>query len=180
MPAGVPGDPPPLELELPPLEELPPPDEELLLLVMPLGELSPPQLPRPKAHSNSTMQRVSGGREVSPRIERGRLSTANGSRMPANTTPPFAQGANRLAVAAVVLIVSVSVMALPVTVALAGENVQLAPLGRPEQLNATLALNPPLGVSVSVVVADFPGATVAAALDAVSAKEGADDVAPEY
>jgi hypothetical protein len=62
VPAAVPGEPPLLEL-----------------LPMPLGELAPPQLPRTKAHSSSTMQRVSGERDASPRIERGRRSTANGS-----------------------------------------------------------------------------------------------------
>ncbi len=71
-----------------------------------------------------------------------------------------------MAVAALVLIVSVSVTALPLTETVAGEKVQTAPAGSPEQVNATLASNPPLGVSVKVVVADCPGATLAAALDA--------------
>jgi hypothetical protein len=76
--------------------------------------------------------------------------------------------------------VSVSVAALPFTVAVVGENVQAAPLGRPEHLNETLASNPPLGVSVKDAVADCPGVTVAAALEEESANEGVDAFAAEY
>jgi hypothetical protein len=173
VPAPVPDEPPLLELELPP------PDEELPLAT-PLDEPPPPpQLPRTMAQSRSTVQRISGERDACVNMGRARRSAANGSRIPANTIPPLAQGANTLAVAAVVLMVSLSVTALPLTVAVVGENVQVAPLGSPEQLNETLASNPPLGVSVNVVVADFPGITVAAALEAVSANEGVDDAA-EY
>jgi hypothetical protein len=98
--------------------------------------------------------------------ERARRCTAKGSSIPANIIPPVVQGVKTLAVAALVLIVSVSVTALPLTETVAGEKVQTAPAGSPEQVNATLASNPPLGVSVKVVVADCPGATLAAALDA--------------
>lgn len=174
VPAPVPDEPPLLELELPL------PDDELLL-ALPLVVLlpPPPQLPRTTAHSSSTMLRVHDERDACVNMARPRRRAANGSRKPANTIPPLAQGANTLAVAAVVLMVSLSVTTLPLTVAVVGENVQAAPLGRPEQLNATLASKPSLGVSVNVVVADFPGATVAAALDAVSAKDGVEDAA-EY
>jgi len=200
VPAAVPDAPPLLELLLLPDELLlaAAPEELLLLLAeapdelllaAPLDEPSlaivldepapPPQLPRTKAHNSSAVTRVNGEREAPGSIECGRRSAANGNRIPASASPPAVQGDIALAVAAVVVIVSVSVTALPLTVAVVGENLQVAPLGSPEQLNETLASNPPLGVSVNVAVADFPGVTVAAALDAVSANEGVDDAA-EY
>jgi len=205
VPAAVPDAPPLLELLLLPDELLlaAAPEELLLLLAeapdelllaAPLDEpslaivldepaldepLPPPQLPRTKAHNSSAVTRVNGEREAPGSIECGRRSAANGNRIPASASPPAVQGDIALAVAAVVVIVSVSVTALPLTVAVVGENLQVAPLGSPEQLNETLASNPPLGVSVNVAVADFPGVTVAAALDAVSANEGVDDAA-EY
>jgi hypothetical protein len=43
----------------------------------------------------------------------------------------------------------------------AGTNAQLAPLGKPEQANATLPLNPAIAVTVTVEVAGLPGLTVA-------------------
>jgi hypothetical protein len=56
--------------------------------------------------------------------------------------------------------VNVEVAALPVTPTEAGAKLQVAPVGRPEQDRATVWLKPLLGVSVTVVVADCPGATV--------------------
>ena len=64
-----------------------------------------------------------------------------------------------IAIAAPVARVIVEVTALPFTVTEAGENPQVAPAGRPEQDRDTVWLNPPLGVSVTVVVAHCPGAT---------------------
>jgi len=176
VPAAVPVDPPldepPLELPLldePPLElpllDEPPLDEPLL--DEPLLELPPdvppppPQLARIQAPSSNTVIRAMRPRDGATRIERARRCTAKGS-----SIPPVVQGLKTLAVAAVVLIVTVSVAALPLTVTVAAEKVQAAPAGSPEQVNETLASNPPLGVSVKVVVAACPGATVAAELDA--------------
>src|SRR5213595_2929208 len=42
-----------------------------------------------------------------------------------------------------------------------GEKLQLTPLGSPVHANVTVPLNPPTDVSVTVEVAEVPGATVA-------------------
>ncbi len=113
LPAAVPGDPPPLE---------PPPLEPLPLLELRL----PPQLTRIRRPSSTQEMRAGEEPDAAVRIEPFRRSTAKGSRIPANIIPPVVQGVETLAVAAVVLIVSVSVTALPFTVAVVGENVQAA------------------------------------------------------
>ena len=61
----------------------------------------------------------------------------------ANTTPPGANGSKGLpvefiAVAAAVAMVSVEVAALPFTATEAEEKLQVAPVGRPEQVKATV------------------------------------------
>ena len=55
--------------------------------------------------------------------------------------------------------VSVEVPGAPLNVTDAGENAHAAPAGNPEQASVTVPLDPPLGVRVSVVVAEPPGAT---------------------
>ena len=87
--------------------------------------------------------------------------------MPASTVPVGTKGSGDCpvgeavfrAVMAAVEIVNIEVAAAPVTATEADENMQGAPLGKPEQLSVTVPENPPLGVIVSVVVADVPGAT---------------------
>jgi hypothetical protein len=66
--------------------------------------------------------------------------------------------------------VKVEVAALAPRVAELGEKVQLAPVGRPVHARDTAPVKPPLGVRVTVLVADWPGATVPEVLDALTAK----------
>lgn len=69
--------------------------------------------------------------------------------------------------------VNVEVAAPPFTLTEAGENEQVAPCGRPEHLSATVWANPPLGVSVTVVVVDCPAPTDPAAALKPTVNEGA-------
>jgi hypothetical protein len=71
--------------------------------------------------------------------------------------------------------VSVEVAALPLRATDAGEKLHAAPLGKPEHAKVTVPLKPPLGVSVSVVSVEPPGA---ADPDAGLAAIPKSDVAP--
>jgi hypothetical protein len=66
-------------------------------------------------------------------------------------------------VAAVVVMVSAEVTAAAPGVTEGGTNAQVAPAGRPVQVSATAAVNPFDGVTVTVEVAEPPGATDAGA-----------------
>ena len=65
-----------------------------------------------------------------------------------------------IAVRAVVVMVSVEVATLPLVLTEAGEKLQTAAAGKPEHDSETLPVNPPLGVSVTVVIADCPAVIV--------------------
>lgn len=69
-----------------------------------------------------------------------------------------------------VLTVSVVLAASLEGVTLAGEKLQLAPAGSPEQLKVTDCAKPPLGVTVKLIVALWPAATVKVPLVACSVK----------
>ena len=87
--------------------------------------------------------------------------------MPATTMPVGAKGSNRdlrgetikLATLAAVLMVNTEVPAAPLSDTDEGEKLHAALVGAPEQAKATVPLNPPLGVNVTVAVADAPAAT---------------------
>jgi hypothetical protein len=72
-------------------------------------------------------------------------------------------GVLRAVVAAAVPMVNVEDAAAPLGFTVVGAKLQLAPLGKPEQLSATSWLKPPVGVTVMVAVADAPGATATVA-----------------
>ena len=61
---------------------------------------------------------------------------------------------------------------MPPNSTLAGENVQVAPAGRPEQMKVTAELNPLAGVTVTVVVALCPAVTVSDVGEAATVKLG--------
>jgi hypothetical protein len=68
----------------------------------------------------------------------------------------------RNAVGAVVLIVSVDVADPPVTCTCAGLSEHVgadAGIGDTEQVNATVPVNPPAGLTVTAAVANWPGVT---------------------
>ena len=78
---------------------------------------------------------------------------------------------------AVVETVNVVVAAAPLAgVTEAGANVQVAPLGSVPQENFTAPLYPPTGITVSVVVADWPALIVAVEGEAETVKSGATTV----
>jgi hypothetical protein len=83
-------------------------------------------------------------------------------------------GCASAALAEVVAMVSVVVAAVPpVGVTVAGEKLQVAPVGRPEQAKLTAALNPPEGWIETVVVVELPLVTVALLGDRLIEKPGA-------
>jgi hypothetical protein len=79
------------------------------------------------------------------------------------------EGKNKAALA-VVVIVSVVDAAEPLGVTVAGLNEQAADCGNPEHAKLVAAEKPPDGVTVTVVVAELPAATVALAGLAASVK----------
>ncbi len=77
----------------------------------------------------------------------------------------FVQRATGVVERAVVVTVNVAVTAsVPFGVTEAGEIVQVAALGAPEQVSATLCLNPPAGVILSFVLTEPPAVTLMALL----------------
>jgi hypothetical protein len=68
--------------------------------------------------------------------------------------------------------VSVEVAAEPDGVIVPLENVQVEFVGSPEQLSVTAELKPPVGVIVTVLVAEDPLANVAAAGESAMLKSG--------
>src|SRR5271169_696319 len=70
---------------------------------------------------------------------------------------------------------------LPVDVTVIGEKLHVASLGRPEQVNLTVAVgvNPFCGVNVIVAVALLPAVTVSDAEETPSIKSGVVGAAPE-
>ena len=104
----------------------------------------------------------------------------NGVTIPASTVPVGKKGsrlwpggdASICAAIAIVEIVSVEVEAAPFTVTDAGEKLHAEPAGKPEHANVTVPVYPPLGMRVSTVAADVPGATEPAAGLAAIAKSG--------
>ncbi len=114
---------------------------------------------------------------------RRRDGSPNSSRQARLVAPPeshhrvrgvIAGRANPAVVAPVVVTVKVLVTAaVPVGVTLAGEKLQLTPVGRPEpHENVTAWLNPPAGVTVKTAVPEPPCATVIEAGAAVTVKLG--------
>jgi hypothetical protein len=99
------------------------------------------------------------------------------NRAKASVTPPPAKGqgvrSSLVDAAVVVMVIVVLAAAVPFGVTVAGEKLQAAPLGRPEQARPTAELNPPLGVMVKVSVALWPGVTVRPAALAAIVKLGA-------
>lgn len=91
----------------------------------------------------------------------------SGTSTPASTVPVGTKGSNRdlrgeaitLATRVAVLMVSIAVPAAPFSDTDEGEKLHAAPAGAPEHAKATAPLNPPLGVSVTLTVADAPAAT---------------------
>jgi hypothetical protein len=79
----------------------------------------------------------------------------------------------------VVFTVSVDTV-LPVDVTVAGEKLHVALLGRPEQVNATVAvgLKPFCGVNVTVSVPPLPAITASDDAETPSVKSGVDEGAP--
>jgi hypothetical protein len=61
----------------------------------------------------------------------------------------------------VAIVIVVAEEPVPLGVTVAGLKLQEAPVGRPEQVKLTCWLNPPLGVTLMVLVAELPAATVA-------------------
>jgi hypothetical protein len=73
---------------------------------------------------------------------------------------------NNTSEAAFVVTVTVAVAAVvPLSVTVAGEMLQPAPVGAPLQVSVTVGLNPPLAANESMYVAVCPGATVADTAD---------------
>ena len=106
-----------------------------------------------------------------PRVQlprdRRRPRTEAGTRIPANSTPLGAigfrgqRGEPRCADCVADEIVSVEVATAAFTVTDEGLKEQAAPAGRPEQVSATEPVNPPVGVTVTVVLAEDPAARLA-------------------
>jgi len=157
-----------LEAELPELElllEVELPELELLVLlplelladveVLAPGPEEPPHPPnnRPK-HSNATLRTLdmSGARE---RLSSTGNSTPASSKPAANSDPRTWD----LPLLTVVT-VSTEVAAAELKVTVAGEKLQLAPVGSPEHDKDTLPAKPPVGVTVSVVVGGDPAASI--------------------
>jgi hypothetical protein len=78
-----------------------------------------------------------------------------------------------------VLMVSVVEAAAPLGVTVVGEKLHDAPAGRSEQESPTASLNPFEGVTVTVVVPDWPAVTLSVPGEALSAKSGAPVAMPE-
>ena len=103
------------------------------------------------------------------------LRRLNGNRRSANASPrpAFCQGSNREAFAlALGAMVMVDVTAALDGVTVDGENVQVSPEGRPEQVKLTAWLNPFSGVTDSVIVVDWPELMVTLVGDDASVNEG--------
>jgi len=158
-----------LLLELLPelLVELPLPLELLVLLLLADGELDPPHPSSVKAPTSAITSDRANGVVATLRV-------TMGSNRPARTTPPGHHGCNGAprdagaadAVRAVVVIVRVFVDPMAVV---PPENWQLAPAGRPPQLNVTLPVYPERPSGDSVVLAALPAATLPVFGDSVNA-----------
>jgi hypothetical protein len=72
--------------------------------------------------------------------------------------------------AVVAIVIVVVAAAVPLGVTVAGLKLHEALVGRPEQVKLTCWLNPPLGVTLMLLVAEMPAATVALAGLAANAK----------
>lgn len=147
-PVGVPPLVPPPPPPAPPL--VPP---QLAISMIP----AMPRIARAKdAPERKRLLEVRSARMLMPRM-------ASSVAAPTRLSGPGAAGcrlAGATALGAVVLTVSIvtAVVAVELRVADDGLKLQVAPLGRPEQLNVTVPLKPCFAVMVALIVPESPGA----------------------
>ena len=147
----LPLEPEPLPLELEPL----PLELEVVVLGLEL-EFPPHETTSRQTQSSSTARYV----EMAS-LERLFIKS---NRTPPKMTLAASRGTLFEVVAAPLLMVRMELADPELSATLAGEKLQLAPVGKPEQDNETLPVNPPEGVTVSVVVGIVCPALTAAKL----------------
>jgi hypothetical protein len=135
----------------------------VMVMVEVCGCVFLPELPHPVATADAASRHRKTKsiplREPRLRKRRNPKMTAAG-RTSAHVLPPNRKRGVNAEDWAAVAIVNVVLAALPLGVTVEGLKLQVAPVGSPEQAKLTCWLNPPAGVTVTVVVADWPAVTV--------------------